>query len=187
VRGARVARRCVRQRAARCALALLACVCTRRPVRDGAPRRAGFGGTTQRVASVEDKIAAHAGEGDAAMAASAAREARRARAHTLHSLTPAPHADVARAHVRSPQIVVTFNADVADGMPWRFFPAQRSVTVRPGESTLAFYTAHNTSDEPITGACGCAAAVAPLARASAAPAGLMRFADAPSRPLGFAR
>jgi hypothetical protein len=38
--------------------------------------RAGFGGTTQRVLSVEDKIAAHAGEGDAAMAASANREAR---------------------------------------------------------------------------------------------------------------
>jgi hypothetical protein len=87
------------------------------------------------------------------------------------------------------QVVVTFNADVADGMPWRFFPTQRQartpcarrvalphhlplpnaclllrcccalcicahrkqVVVRPGESTLAFYTAHNTSDEPITG------------------------------------
>jgi cytochrome c oxidase assembly protein subunit 11 len=48
-------------------------------------------------------------------------------------------------------ITVTFNADVADGLPWRFTPAQRSVTLRPGESALAFYTAVNTSEVPITG------------------------------------
>jgi cytochrome c oxidase assembly protein subunit 11 len=82
----------------------------------------GFGGTTQRVATVEDKIAAHAAPGDAAASAAATRE-----------------------------VVVTFNADVADAMPWRFFPAQRQVVVRPGESTLAFFTAHNTGDAPVTG------------------------------------
>ena len=40
-----------------------------------------------------------------------------------------------------------------DGMPWRFVPTQRSVKLHPGQSTLAFYTAHNKSDKAITGEC----------------------------------
>ena len=40
-------------------------------------------------------------------------------------------------------ILVEFNADVTDGMPWKFRPTQRAVRVKPGESALAFYTAHN--------------------------------------------
>lgn len=51
----------------------------------------------------------------------------------------------------SRQIVVQFNADVADGMPWKFTPTQREVRVKPGESALAFYTAENFSAKPITG------------------------------------
>ncbi|XP_039015031.1 cytochrome c oxidase assembly protein COX11, mitochondrial-like [Hibiscus syriacus] len=49
------------------------------------------------------------------------------------------------------EIVVQFNADVADGMPWKFIPTQREVRVKPGESALAFYTAENRSSKPITG------------------------------------
>ncbi|CAN0881710.1 Cytochrome c oxidase assembly protein COX11, mitochondrial [Linum grandiflorum] len=49
------------------------------------------------------------------------------------------------------EIVVQFNADVADGMPWKFIPTQREVRVKPGESALAFYTAENRSSTPITG------------------------------------
>ncbi|KAL5972569.1 Cytochrome c oxidase assembly protein cox11, mitochondrial [Asimina triloba] len=49
------------------------------------------------------------------------------------------------------EIVVQFNADIADGMPWKFVPAQREVRVKPGESALAFYTAGNRSSTPITG------------------------------------
>ncbi|KAL9259229.1 Cytochrome c oxidase assembly protein COX11, mitochondrial-like protein [Drosera capensis] len=49
------------------------------------------------------------------------------------------------------EIVVQFNADVADGMPWKFVPAQREVRVKPGESALAFYTAENRSSAPIVG------------------------------------
>jgi cytochrome c oxidase assembly protein Cox11 len=49
------------------------------------------------------------------------------------------------------ELVVQFNADVADGMPWKFTPSQREVRVRPGQSTLAFYTAENKSETPITG------------------------------------
>ena len=59
----------------------------------------GFGGTVQEGRSVEDKLRAREERPDAAVeAAAAARE-----------------------------IIVSFNADVADGMPWRFVPAQRSV------------------------------------------------------------
>ncbi|KAL5722053.1 Cytochrome c oxidase assembly protein cox11 [Ranunculus cassubicifolius] len=48
-------------------------------------------------------------------------------------------------------IVVQFNADVSDGMQWKFIPTQREVRVKPGESALAFYTAENRSSTPITG------------------------------------
>ncbi|KAL2523041.1 Cytochrome [Forsythia ovata] len=51
----------------------------------------------------------------------------------------------------SREIAVQFNADVADGMPWKFVPTQREVRVKPGESALAFYTAENQSSTPITG------------------------------------
>ncbi|BAS86099.1 cytochrome c oxidase assembly protein COX11, mitochondrial [Oryza sativa Japonica Group] len=51
----------------------------------------------------------------------------------------------------SREIIVQFNADVADGMPWKFIPTQREVKVKPGESALAFYTAENRSSAPITG------------------------------------
>ncbi|KAM3359133.1 Cytochrome c oxidase assembly protein COX11, mitochondrial [Capsicum chinense] len=53
--------------------------------------------------------------------------------------------------VTSREIAVQFNADVADGMPWKFTPTQREVRVKPGESALAFYTAENRSSTPITG------------------------------------
>lgn len=38
---------------------------------------------------------------------------------------------------------VWFSSDVAEDMPWKFVPTQQYVTIRPGESTLAFFTAHN--------------------------------------------
>ena len=84
-----------------------------------------------------------------------------------------------------------FNADIADGLPWKFTPTQRAVIfyfsqfrkyfhlfgflligksifflipkcyslygiyfqvkVKPGQSTLAFFTAENLSSKPITG------------------------------------
>lgn len=51
----------------------------------------------------------------------------------------------------SRELVIQFNADVADGMPWEFIPTQREVRVKPGESALAFYTAENFSQKAITG------------------------------------
>lgn len=83
----------------------------------------GYGGTVAEGKTVEDKIRARAANPDPdTEAAAAARE-----------------------------VVVSFNADVNDGMPWRFSPCQLSVKVRPGQSTLAFYTAENISDRVITG------------------------------------
>lgn len=52
---------------------------------------------------------------------------------------------------RQRELTIRFNADVSDGMPWRFHPCQREVVVKPGQSTLAFYTAHNMSKDAITG------------------------------------
>ncbi|PKI78634.1 hypothetical protein CRG98_001011 [Punica granatum] len=49
------------------------------------------------------------------------------------------------------EIAVQFNADVADGMQWKFTPTQREVRVNPGQSAFAFYTAENRSSTPITG------------------------------------
>ncbi|KAK7003704.1 cytochrome c oxidase assembly protein COX11 mitochondrial [Biomphalaria glabrata] len=49
------------------------------------------------------------------------------------------------------KIVVKFNADVASSMRWNFKPQQTEVTVYPGETALAFYTANNPTDKPIIG------------------------------------
>lgn len=48
-------------------------------------------------------------------------------------------------------ITVTFDANVARDLNWQFRPEQRSVTVHPGEQTLAFYSAKNNDSRPVTG------------------------------------
>ena len=83
----------------------------------------GYGGTTKRLLTLEDKLAD-----------------RRAR----------PREDVERAAAQR-EVTVRFNADVVEGVPWKFRPTQRSVRVSPGESTLAFYTVKNNSDKPVIG------------------------------------
>ncbi|KAK9811383.1 hypothetical protein WJX72_002970 [[Myrmecia] bisecta] len=83
----------------------------------------GFGGTVQQGKTVEEKLREREQNHDAALEKAAAER----------------------------EITVSFNADVSDGMPWKFVPTQRSVSLRPGQSTLAFYTAHNLSDKAITG------------------------------------
>jgi cytochrome c oxidase assembly protein subunit 11 len=44
-------------------------------------------------------------------------------------------------------VTVAFDSNVAPGLPWRFEPVQRSVTVHLGEQKLVFFTAENLSDE----------------------------------------
>ncbi|KNC84254.1 hypothetical protein SARC_03525 [Sphaeroforma arctica JP610] len=48
-------------------------------------------------------------------------------------------------------IRIRFNADTSNNMQWAFKPQQKEVTVIPGESVLAFYTATNPTDKPISG------------------------------------
>ncbi|XP_014207229.1 cytochrome c oxidase assembly protein COX11, mitochondrial-like [Copidosoma floridanum] len=48
-------------------------------------------------------------------------------------------------------ITVKFNADTAAQMSWNFHPQQPEVTVAPGETVLAFYTATNPTDANISG------------------------------------
>ena len=48
-------------------------------------------------------------------------------------------------------VVVRFDANVANGLGWTFKPVVRTMTVRVGESTLAFYRATNTSSVPQSG------------------------------------
>jgi cytochrome c oxidase assembly protein subunit 11 len=49
------------------------------------------------------------------------------------------------------RIRISFNADTATSMQWKFAPQQSEVFVYPGETALAFYTAENTTDQDIIG------------------------------------
>jgi cytochrome c oxidase assembly protein subunit 11 len=49
------------------------------------------------------------------------------------------------------EVTVRFSATNARGFPWEFEPLQREMTVRVGETALAFYRATNTTDRPVTG------------------------------------
>ena len=48
-------------------------------------------------------------------------------------------------------ITVSFDTNVARGLPWRFRPEQGKVVVHAGEEKLALFEATNTSDAIITG------------------------------------
>jgi len=57
----------------------------------------------------------------------------------------------APAEVADFRITVRFNADTQSDLPWRFQPLERSVSVRAGESRLAFYKAENLGETPLVG------------------------------------
>ena len=48
-------------------------------------------------------------------------------------------------------VTVRFNADVAPGLAWSFEPAQRDMTIKIGESALAYYRATNLTNRPLVG------------------------------------
>jgi cytochrome c oxidase assembly protein Cox11 len=48
-------------------------------------------------------------------------------------------------------ITVRFDANVAPGLPWRFEPVQREVTVHLGEQRLVSFTAENLANQAIVG------------------------------------
>jgi cytochrome c oxidase assembly protein subunit 11 len=59
------------------------------------------------------------------------------------------NADTASRSTRT--VTVFFDTDVAPGLPWRFVPVQRKVTVHLGQSTPVFFEAENRSDQDIVG------------------------------------
>ena len=61
-------------------------------------------------------------------------------------------ADKAPGAVGQRMVTVRFNADVGgNGLPWRFEPVERQVTLHVGEERLAFYRATNTGSVPVVG------------------------------------
>jgi cytochrome c oxidase assembly protein subunit 11 len=55
------------------------------------------------------------------------------------------------AKVAKQTVTVAFDANVAPGLPWRFAPEQRAVTVHLGEQKLVYFTAENLGNQPIVG------------------------------------
>ncbi len=55
------------------------------------------------------------------------------------------------ATVSKQTVTVAFDTNVAPGLPWRFVPEQRAVTVHLGEQKLVYFTAENLSNESIVG------------------------------------
>lgn len=49
------------------------------------------------------------------------------------------------------KVTVAFDSNVAPGMPWTFKPERRADTIDIGGRDMAFYTATNTSSQPVTG------------------------------------
>ncbi len=56
-------------------------------------------------------------------------------------------ADMAAESTRT--VTVSFDAQIADGLPWQFKPLQQQVTVHLGEEKLVFFYAKNLSDKPL--------------------------------------
>ena len=48
-------------------------------------------------------------------------------------------------------ITVRFNTDTQSGLPWHFQPAQRQITLRLGETGLAFFVAENRGEAAMVG------------------------------------
>ena len=55
------------------------------------------------------------------------------------------------ATVANKTVTVEFDSNVAPGLPWRFEPVQRSVTVHLGEQRLVFFSAENAGNEAMVG------------------------------------
>jgi cytochrome c oxidase assembly protein subunit 11 len=66
-------------------------------------------------------------------------------AGTTQRATAAPDKVLART------IQIRFDSNVTGGLGWEFKPVEPTVNVKIGENRLAFYTAANPSDKPVTG------------------------------------
>jgi cytochrome c oxidase assembly protein subunit 11 len=69
---------------------------------------------------------------------------------TTQVAAAAPTAQQLQA-VAGRSIKIRFDANIAPGLPWQFRPKAIETSIPIGEKRLGFYTASNTSDQPITG------------------------------------
>jgi cytochrome c oxidase assembly protein subunit 11 len=69
---------------------------------------------------------------------------------TGYAGTPQVGASVAPGATRQ-EIAVRFNANTNPNLPWDFAPVQEEIRLPLGEEQLAFYTAHNLANTPVTG------------------------------------
>ena len=53
--------------------------------------------------------------------------------------------------ILSKNIKVRFDASLERDMPWEFYPVQREMELRIGETGLAFYEAYNPTNRPVAG------------------------------------
>ncbi len=60
-------------------------------------------------------------------------------------------ADAAPGQILDRDVTVRFNADVGQGLRWKFQPVQRDITLKVGEEALVYYRATNVSDQTIVG------------------------------------
>jgi len=60
-------------------------------------------------------------------------------------------ADSASDVVLDKTIKIRFDASLERDMPWEFKPVQREMTLRIGETGLAFYEVYNPTDRPVAG------------------------------------
>ncbi len=60
-------------------------------------------------------------------------------------------ADIAPDVVLDRTMTIEFDSNTAKDMPWQFKPVKRTVTLKVGETGIAFYEAYNPTNETITG------------------------------------
>lgn len=60
-------------------------------------------------------------------------------------------AKAATGEILDQTITIRFDANVDAGMPWEFKPVDREMTLRIGETGLAFFEAYNPTDHTIAG------------------------------------
>jgi len=49
------------------------------------------------------------------------------------------------------KVTIRFDANTSSGLPWKFEPVARDITIKIGETAQAHYTAQNISDKPTAG------------------------------------
>ena len=108
----------------------------------------GFGGTTKRVQSLEKLIEFKRAEADERNNENVDEVEGKEGKEKNNKWK---RKDGTNGPIQKRMISVTFNTDVSDTLPWKFWPTQKEVVVVPGETALAFFTVKNKTERAITG------------------------------------